>query len=110
MKIVLSLISGSSVYIEYFMKKVDDDVYRMSSLPGNLSTLEQVLESTKAIMDHDSSGLASLPSVPSDNVVSPYASIDENVHQFISLAEGVSDALEIGDDSKIEELDRGCSK
>jgi hypothetical protein len=33
------------------MKKVDDDVGRMSSLPSNLSTLGQVLKLTKAIMD-----------------------------------------------------------
>ena len=51
MKIVLSRISGSGDNIEEFMKKVDDDVSRMSSLPSNLSTLVQVLKSTKAIMD-----------------------------------------------------------
>ena len=49
MKIVLSGISRSSDSdnIEEFMKKVDDDLNRMSSLP----TLGQVLKSTKAIMD-----------------------------------------------------------
>ena len=56
MKIVFSRISrsGDSDNIEEFMKKVDDDVSRMSSpsLPNNLSTLGQVLKSTKAIMDH----------------------------------------------------------
>ena len=53
MKIVLSGISRSgSDNIEEFMKKVDDDVNRMSSLPGsNLTTIGQVLKSTKAIMD-----------------------------------------------------------
>ena len=56
MKIVLSRISrsGDSDNIDEFMKKVDDDVSRMTSLslPSNLSTLGQVLKSTKAIMDH----------------------------------------------------------
>ena len=52
MKIVLSRVSGSGDNIEEFMKKVDDDVNRMSSLPSsNLSTIGQVLKSTKAIMD-----------------------------------------------------------
>jgi hypothetical protein len=54
MKIVLSGISGSVDNIEEFLKKVDDNVVRMSSLPSNLSTLGQigqVLKSTKAIMD-----------------------------------------------------------
>ena len=55
MKIVLSRISRSddSDNIEEFMKKVDGDVSLMpvSSLPSNLSTLGQVLKSTKAIMD-----------------------------------------------------------
>ena len=51
MKIVLSRISGSGDNMEAFMKKVDDDVSLMSSLPSNLSTLGQVLKFTKAIMD-----------------------------------------------------------
>ena len=55
MKIVLSGVSrsGDNDSIEEFMKKVDDDVNRMSSLrlPSNLSILGQVLKSTKAIMD-----------------------------------------------------------
>ena len=51
MKIFLSSNSGSAVNIEEFMKKVDDDVGVMSSLPSNLSTLGQVLKLTKAIMD-----------------------------------------------------------
>ena len=54
MKIALSRVSGSIDNIEEFMKKVDDDVGRMSSLPSNLSTLGQlgkVLKLTKAIMD-----------------------------------------------------------
>ena len=54
MKIALSGISRSgSDDIEDFMKKVDDDVNRMSSLPSssNLSIMGQVLKSTKAIMD-----------------------------------------------------------
>ena len=51
MKIVLSRISGSGDNIEEFMKKVDDDVGCMSSLPSNFSTLVQVLKLTKAIMD-----------------------------------------------------------
>ena len=55
MKMVLSRISGSIDNIEEFMKKLDDDVGRMSSLPSDLSTLGQplgkVLKLTKAIMD-----------------------------------------------------------
>ena len=51
MKIVLSLIPGSGDNIEEFMKRVDDDIGLMGSLPSNLSTLGQVLKSTKAIMD-----------------------------------------------------------
>jgi hypothetical protein len=54
MKILLSGISGSVDNIEEFLKKIDDNVIRMSSLPSNLSTLGQigqVLKSTKAIMD-----------------------------------------------------------
>ena len=51
MKIVFSRISGPGDNIEEFMKKVDDDVSLMSSLPSNLSTLGQVLKSTKAIID-----------------------------------------------------------
>ena len=55
MKIALSRVSGYIDNIEEFMKKVDDDVDRMSSLPSNLSTLGQtlgkVLKLTKAIMD-----------------------------------------------------------
>ena len=53
MKISLSRISGSVDNIQEFMKKVDDDVGLMSSLPvpTNVSTLGQVLKLTKAIMD-----------------------------------------------------------
>ena len=54
MKITLSLISGSGDYIKEFMKKVDEDVSHMSSLPSSfakLSTLGQVLKSVKDIMD-----------------------------------------------------------
>ena len=55
MKIVFSRISGSGDNIEEFMKKVDDDISLMSSLPSNFSTLGlhvgQVLKLTKAIMD-----------------------------------------------------------
>jgi hypothetical protein len=53
MKITLSLISGSDDHIKEFMKRVDDDVSRMGSttMPDSLSTLVQVLKSTKAIMD-----------------------------------------------------------
>ena len=54
MKISLSCISGSSDNIEEFMKKVDNDVSLMTSLPSTpstLSTLGQVLKVTKAIMD-----------------------------------------------------------
>ena len=51
MKIAFSRISGSGDNIEEFMKKVDDDVSLMGSLPSNLSTLGQVLKLTKAIMD-----------------------------------------------------------
>ena len=50
MKIVLHN-SGSVDNIEEFMKKVDDDVGRMSRLPPNLSTLGQVLKLTKNIID-----------------------------------------------------------
>ena len=51
MKIVFSRISGSGDNIEAFMKKIDDGVSLMSSLPSNLSTLVQILKFTKAIMD-----------------------------------------------------------
>ena len=53
MKIALSRISGSGDNIEAFMKRVDDDISLMSSLPmpSNLSTLGQVLKLTKSIMD-----------------------------------------------------------
>jgi hypothetical protein len=51
MKIALSLIPGSGDNIKEFMKRIDDDVSRMSSLPSGLSTLGQVLKSTKVIMD-----------------------------------------------------------
>ena len=44
-------ISGSVDNIEEFMKKVDDDVGLMSSLPRNLSTLGQILKLTKDIID-----------------------------------------------------------
>ena len=53
MKIVLSCISRSGDEIEEFMKKVDDEVGLMSSLP-KLSTLGHVLKSIKAIMDQSS--------------------------------------------------------
>jgi hypothetical protein len=52
MKITLSLIPGSGDNIKEFMRRVDDSVSLMSStLPDSLSTLVQVLKSTKAIMD-----------------------------------------------------------
>jgi hypothetical protein len=51
MKIVFSSISGSVDDIEEFMKKVDDEVGLMSSLPSNLSTIGQVLKLTMHIMD-----------------------------------------------------------
>jgi hypothetical protein len=54
MKVLLSDISGSVENIDEFLKRVDDNVDRMSSLPSNLSTLGQigqVLKSSKAIMD-----------------------------------------------------------
>ena len=53
MKIAFSLIPGSDDNIKEFMKRVDDDVSHMNSLslPSSLSTLGQVLKSTKAIMD-----------------------------------------------------------
>ena len=50
-KIVLSRISGSGDTMEGFMKKVDDNVGLMSSLPTSLSTLGHVLKLTKVIMD-----------------------------------------------------------
>ena len=53
MKISFSLIPGTDDNIKEFMKRVDDDVSHMNSLslPSSLSTLGQVLTSTKAIMD-----------------------------------------------------------
>ena len=53
MRIALSLVPGSGDNIKEFMKRVDDDVSHMSSLPfpSSLSTLGQILKSTKAIMD-----------------------------------------------------------
>ena len=51
MKIALFCNSRSGDDIEELMKRVDDDVGRMSGLPSNLSTLGQVLKLTKAIMD-----------------------------------------------------------
>ena len=45
MKMAFSLIPGSGNNINEFMKKVDDDVSHMSSLPSSLSTLGQVLRS-----------------------------------------------------------------
>ena len=52
-KIAFSLILGSEDNIKEFMKRVDDEVSHMNSLslPSSLSTLGQVLKSTKAIMD-----------------------------------------------------------
>ena len=50
-KIAFSLIPESGDNIKEFMKKVDNDVSLMSSLPSSLSTLGQVLISTKAIID-----------------------------------------------------------
>ena len=49
----MSLVPASGDNIKEFMKKVDDDVSHMSSLsvPSSLSTLGQILKSTKAIMD-----------------------------------------------------------
>jgi hypothetical protein len=52
MKISLSCISRSGVYIEEIMKMVDDhEVALMSRLPNNLTTLGEVLQLTKALMD-----------------------------------------------------------
>ena len=51
MKIAFSLTPGSGDNIKEFMKRVDDNVSRMGSLPSSLTTLGQVLKSTKAIMD-----------------------------------------------------------
>ena len=53
MKITFSLLPGSGDNIKEFMKRVDDDISHMKSLsvPSSLSTLGQVLKSTKAIMD-----------------------------------------------------------
>ena len=61
MKIALR-ISGSVDNIKEFMKKVDDDVGLMSSLPRNLSTFGQILNLTKNIIDKISQvgGLSSL--------------------------------------------------
>ena len=51
MKIAFSLTPGSGDNIKEFMKRVDDNISRMGSLPSSLTTLGQVLKSTKAIMD-----------------------------------------------------------
>ena len=51
MKIFFSRISGCGDNIEEFLKKVDEDVSSMSSLPSGMSTLLEVLKSTKGIMD-----------------------------------------------------------
>ena len=53
MRIALSLVPGSGDNFKEFMNKVDDDVSHMSSLPfpSSLSTLGQVLQLTKTIMD-----------------------------------------------------------
>ena len=53
MKIPFSLIPVSDDNIKEFMKRVDDDISHMKSLsvPSSLSTLGQVLKSTKSIMD-----------------------------------------------------------
>jgi len=53
MKIVLSRISGSVDDIKGFMEKVDADISRLSSnaVTSTVSTLGQVLELTKTIMD-----------------------------------------------------------
>ena len=51
-KIALSLTPGSGDdNIKEFMKRVEEDVSHISSLPSSLKTLGQVLKSTKAIMD-----------------------------------------------------------
>ena len=75
MKIAISLIPGSGDNtIEEFMKKVDDDVSHMSSLPSSLSklsTLGQVLKSTKDIMDQFSQvvHLSSLNLIIADKLI-----------------------------------------
>jgi hypothetical protein len=54
MKILLSRISGSVDNIKEFMKKVDADVSRLSSsdaVSSTISSLGQVLQVTKIIMD-----------------------------------------------------------
>ena len=52
MKIALSQITAASVdNIAEFMKRVDDDTSHMSLPSSSLSTLGQVLKSTKDIMD-----------------------------------------------------------
>ena len=50
-KIAFSLTPGSGDNIKELMKRVDDDVSHMKSLPSGLTILGQVLKSTKAIMD-----------------------------------------------------------
>ena len=54
MKMILSLIPGSDDNIGKVMKRVNDGVHLMSSVPSNLLTLGQVLKLTKAIMDKSS--------------------------------------------------------
>ena len=49
MKITFSLLPGSGDNIKELMKRVDDDVSHMSSLPTSLSTLAQVLKSTRLL-------------------------------------------------------------
>ena len=51
MKIAFSLTPGSGDNIKEFMKRVDNGVSHMSSLPSSLTTLGQVLKTTKTIMD-----------------------------------------------------------
>ena len=73
MKITFSLIPGSGDNIKEFMKRVDDDVSHMSSLPvpSSLSTLGQVLKLTKAIMDQVSKvvHLSSLNSIIENELI-----------------------------------------
>jgi len=90
MKIALSHTPGSGDNIEEFMKKVDDGVSLMNSLPSNLSTLGQVLKATKAIMDRFSQvvHLSSLNLIIIDRLIEIIGTSDTRCivdHSFQSL-------------------------
>ena len=86
MKIALSLIPGSGDNIGEFMKKVDEDVSHMSSLPSSfskLSVLGQVLKSTKDIMDQFSQvvHISSLSLIMADKLIEVIRYIRYSMHR-----------------------------